>query len=435
MKILIVGSGGREHALGEKIKSSDRKLYFAPGNAGTSEIGENIDIEATDIEKLVEFAKEEEIDYTIVGPEDPLCMGLVDRFQENDLKVFGVNKKASKFESSKTYCKNFLEKYKIKTPAYLKSEDKEEILAYGEKLIKEKGKLVLKRDGLAGGKGVYIIDKLSEFREKVSEILAMDKFLIIEEFIDGFEMSLLSLTDSSTIIPLPTAKDHKKIYDREIGPNTGGMGTYAPNVEAEAFKEKISEDILPKILEGFGKENIDYRGVLFIGFMINESGIYVLEFNVRFGDPETQVVLELIDNDILDLLMKTSSKKLDQVKLKINDKKAVSLVLASEGYPLSYEVSKEITFDEGIKSKIIHAGTKKEEGKILTAGGRVLNILSASDSFDEAIAKVYEDSEKIHFDGKYYRKDIGPSVKRVYVKKKDAYDFESKNLRKKSKIL
>ena len=431
MKILIVGSGGREHALGEKIKSSDRKLYFAPGNAGTSEIGENIDIEATDIEKLVEFAKEEEIDYTIVGPEDPLCMGLVDRFQENDLKVFGVNKKASKFESSKTYCKNFLEKYGIKTAAYLRCEDKEEILAYGEKLIKEKGKLVLKRDGLAGGKGVFIIDKLSEFREKASEILAMDKFLIIEEFIDGFEMSLLALTDSSTIIPLPTAKDHKKIYDREIGPNTGGMGTYAPNVEAEAFKERISEDILPKILEGFNKENIDYRGVLFIGFMINESGIYVLEFNVRFGDPETQVVLELIDNDILDLLMKTSSKKLDQVKLEINDKKAVSLVLASEGYPLSYEVSKEITFDEGIKSKIIHAGTKKDEGKILTAGGRVLNILSVSDSFDEAIARVYEDSEKIHFDGKYYRNDIGPSVKRVYVKKKDAYDFESKNLREK----
>ncbi|ACV29134.1 Phosphoribosylamine--glycine ligase [Anaerococcus prevotii] len=431
MKILIVGSGGREHALGEKIKSSDRKLYFAPGNAGTSEIGENIDIKATDIEKLVEFAKEEEIDYTIVGPEDPLCMGLVDRFQENDLRVFGVNKKASKFESSKSYCKNFLEKYKIKTSAYLRSEDKEEILTYGEKLIKEKGKLVLKRDGLAGGKGVYIIDKISEFREKATEILAMDKFLIIEEFIDGFEMSLLALTDSSTIIPLPTAKDHKKIYDREIGPNTGGMGTYAPNVEAEAFKEKISEDILPKILEGFNKENIDYRGVLFIGFMINESGIYVLEFNVRFGDPETQVVLELIDNDILDLLMKTSSKKLDQVKLEINDKKAVCLVLASEGYPLSYEVSKEIRFDEGIKSKIIHAGTRKEEGKILTAGGRVLNILSVSDSFDDAIARAYEDSEKIHFDGKYYRKDIGPSVKRVYVKKKDAYDFESKNLREK----
>lgn len=431
MKILIVGSGGREHALGEKIKANDRKLYFAPGNSGTSEIGENIDIGATDIEKLVEFAKKEEIDYTIVGPEDPLCMGLVDRFQENDLKVFGVNKKASKFESSKAYCKKFLEKYGIKTPAYLRCEDKDEILAYGEKLINEKGKLVLKRDGLAAGKGVFIIDKISEFKEKVDEILSIDKFVIIEEFVDGFEMSLLVLTDSSTIIPLPTAKDHKKIYDREIGPNTGGMGTYAPNVEAEAFKEKISEEILPKILEGFKKENIDYRGVLFIGFMINESGIYVLEFNVRFGDPETQVVLELIDNDVLDLLMKTSTKNLDQVKLKINDKKAVSLVLASEGYPLSYEVSKEIKFEDGINSKIIHAGTKKEEGKILTASGRVLNVVSVSHSFDEAIAKVYEDAEKIHFDGKYYRKDIGPSVKRVYVKKKDAYDFESKNLREK----
>lgn len=433
MKILIIGSGGREHALGEKLKACDRKLYFAPGNAKTKDIGENIDISAEDIEKLLEFAKKNEIDYTVVGPENPLCLGLVDKFLENGLEIFGVNKKASKFESSKEYTKEFLNKYGIKTAAFHRSDDKKDALSFGKKLLAEKGKLVLKRDGLCGGKGVYIISDKSDLEERLDEVFAKDKFVIIEEFIEGFEMSLLCLTDSKTIIPLPTCKDHKKIYDKEIGPNTGGMGTYAPNIEAEAFKEKISKEILPKILGGFNKENIDYRGVLFIGFMINESGIYVLEFNVRFGDPETQVVLELIDNDILDLLMKTSSKKLDEINLKINDKKALCLVLASEGYPGVYETGKEITFDEGIKSKLIHAGTKENHGKILTAGGRVLNIISVAYSFDEARKRAYEDAQKIYFDGKYYRKDIGPSVKRVYVKKKDQYDFESINLKEKIK--
>ena len=433
MKILIIGSGGREHALGEKLKADDRKLFFAPGNAKTEDIGKNIGIGAEDIDKLVDFAKEERIDYTVVGPENPLCLGIVDKFLENDLEIFGVNKKASKFESSKAFTKEFLNKYGIQTASYLMCTNKKEALAYGEKLLEDKGRLVLKRDGLAGGKGVYIISSKKDFEKRVDEVLAKDGVLIIEEYLEGFEMSLLCLTDSKRIIPLPTSKDHKKIYENEKGPNTGGMGTYAPNIEAEAFKEKIKEEVLPKIIKGFNKENINYRGVLFIGFMINESGIYVLEFNVRFGDPETQVVLELIDNDLLDLLKATSSQKLKDIDLKINNKKALCLVLASEGYPASYETAKEISFDKGVKSKIIHAGTRKDHGKVLTAGGRVLNILAVGDSFDELIKTVYEDAKKIHFEGKYYRKDIGPSVKRVYVRKNDPFDFESIKLKEKIK--
>ena len=431
MNILIIGSGGRESAIAFKIRAEDRKLYFAPGNAGTAEIGENIGIEVDEIDKLVEFAQNKKIDYTIVGPELPLCQGIVDEFEKNGLKIFGVNKKASKFESSKAFTKEFLDKYQIKTAGYLNTDDLKKAMTYGKKLLEENSKLVLKRDGLAAGKGVYIIDNTEDLTKTIEEIFEKDGKIVIEEFIDGFEMSLLCLTDSNTIFPLPTSKDHKKIYEKEQGPNTGGMGTYAPNLEAEAYKEEITKEILPKILGGFKAEGVDYRGVLFIGFMINESGIYVLEFNVRFGDPETQVVLELIDNDILDLLMATSDARLSEIDLKINNKKALCLVLASEGYPNNYESNKEITFEDGINSTIYHAGTKNEGGKIYTAGGRVINLVASADNFDDAIKKAYEDAEKVHFSNKYYRKDIGPSVKRVYVKRKEAFDFESKNLKKK----
>lgn len=431
MNILIIGSGGREHALGKKISKKDRNLFFAPGNGGTAELGKNIDINVDEIDKLVEFAKENSIDYTVVGPELPLSLGIVDEFEKNNLQIFGVNKNAAKFEASKGYTKEFLEKYGIKTAAYIRTESKDEAIQYAKNLLETKGIVVLKRDGLAAGKGVYIIEDKEELEKTITDIFSKDNEIVIEEYIDGFEMSLLCLTDSKEIIPLPTSKDHKRIYDKDLGPNTGGMGTYAPNVEAEAYKEKIAADILPKIVEGFNQENIDYRGVLFIGFMINESGIYVLEFNVRFGDPETQVVLELIDNDILELLMDTSDAKLNEVNLKINDKKATCLVLASEGYPGTYEKNKEISFGEDIESTIYHAGTKVENGKVLTAGGRVLNIVATADSFDKAIEDVYKDAKKIDFDGKYYRKDIGPSVKRVYVRRKDSFDFESQNLKTK----
>ena len=431
MNILIIGSGGREHALGKKIANKDRKIYFAPGNGGTSTIGENINIGVDDIEKLVDFAKNNSIDYTIVGPELPLCQGIVDEFEKNNLKIFGVNKSASKFESSKSFTKEFLNKYDIKTADYLKTNDKDKASSYAKDLLEKNGKVVLKRDGLASGKGVYIIEDFDQLNQTIEDVFTKDNEIIIEEYLDGFEMSLLCLTDSETIIPLPTSKDHKRIYEKDMGSNTGGMGTYSPNIEATIYKDQIKEEILTKILHGLKKENIDYRGVLFIGFMINESGIYVLEFNVRFGDPETQVVLELIDNDLLDLLKATSEKKLKEIDLKTNNKKAVCLVLVSDGYPKDYEVGKEITFEDKINSTIYHAGTKNENGKLFTSGGRVLNIVCAEDNFDKAISKVYEDAKKINFDGKYFRKDIGPSVKRVYVRRKDDYDFESHNLKTK----
>ncbi|MDD7305325.1 MAG: phosphoribosylformylglycinamidine synthase [Peptoniphilaceae bacterium] len=429
MKILIVGSGGREFAIGTKIKNPSRKIYFAPGNGGTETLGENTGIAAEDINELLNFALKNEIDYTIVGPEVPLCKGIVDLFEENGLKIFGPKKEAARFEASKAYTKKFLKKYDIPTADFLQTSDKKEAIDFAEKLLDKDGKVVVKRDGLAAGKGVYIVDNKEDLVEKIEFAIDRDKLVVIEEFLDGFEASMLVLTDSKSMITLPTAKDHKKIYEKEMGPNTGGMGCFAPNIEADCFTERIKKEILGKILYGLKEENIDYRGVLFIGFMINDSGIYVLEFNVRFGDPETQVVLELIDNDLLDVLIRTSEARVDEICLKVNNKKALCLVLASEGYPSSYQKGKEISFKD-TKSKIYHAGTKESGGKILTDGGRVLNIVYAGDNFDQVIEQVYEDAKKIDFEGKYYRKDIGPKVKRVYVRKKDAYDFESKELKK-----
>lgn len=429
MKILIIGSGGREFAIASKIKSSDRELFFAPGNGNTESLGTNIDIGSEDIDALVKFAQDEKIDYTIVGPEAPLCLGLVDLFEEKGLKVFGPNKKAAQFEGSKAFTKKFLDKYGIKTAKYLETESADEAYKFARVLLERDGKLVIKKDGLAAGKGVYIIDDKDSLRDILDNIFASDEKIVVEEYLDGFEMSLLCITDSESIIHLPTAKDHKKIFDKEEGPNTGGMGTYAPNQEADSFLKDIEPE-LEKIVKGFRQEGMDYRGVLFIGFMITDDGPYVLEFNVRFGDPETQVVLELVDNDLLDIMTKTSDRKLKDIDLKINDKKSVCLVLAAGGYPSTYEKGDKISLSDGIKSKIYHAGTSSDGDNFYTNGGRVLNLVSTKDSFDEAIKEVYEDAKKVAFNGVYYRKDIGPSIKRVYVRKKDEYDFESQGTKR-----
>ncbi|MFQ8776014.1 MAG: phosphoribosylformylglycinamidine synthase [Finegoldia magna] len=431
MKILVVGSGGREFALGRKIKSFDenRKVFFAPGNAGTESIGENVDIQADDLQGLLEFAKKNQIDFTVVGPENPLCDGISDLFEENGLKIFGPVKKAAEFENSKSFTKKFLEKYDINTAKYLESKDFDESYDFANKLLEENGKVVVKRDGLAAGKGVCIVDNSDDLKEILQDVLEKDNMVVIEQFLDGFEMSLLCFTDSKTILPLPTAKDHKKIFEREMGANTGGMGTYAPNVEAEVFVDRIKKSVLDKILTGLKEENIDFRGLLFIGFMITDDGIYVLEFNARFGDPETQVVLELIDNDLLDIMMKTSEGKLSDVDLKINDNKALCVVVSAGGYPESYDKGDEITFSD-MDSVVFHAGTKKVDGKIVTNGGRVLNIVNSKKNFDDVIKACYEDIEKVDFKNMYHRTDIGPRVKRVYVRKKDEYDYESKEKKK-----
>lgn len=434
MKILIVGSGAREYALANKLLEGDnsRQLYFATGNGGSLDLGKNIDIEADDIKGLLDFAKDEKIDYTVVGPEAPLCQGIVDEFLQAGLKIFGPKKEAAQFEASKAYTKKFLDKHKIATAAYIETEDYDKALRFSEILLEEKGKVVIKADGLAAGKGVLIAETLEEAESFLEEVIKKNKFnnkkVVIEEFLNGFEMSLICLTDSKKILPLPTSRDHKKIFTGEKGLNTGGMGTYSPNLEAEPFLERIEKEILNPILEGFQKDGIEYRGTLFIGLMISDSNIDVLEFNVRFGDPETQVILERIDNDILELLQATSEGNLEKIDLKVNDKKALCLVLSAGGYPESYEKNKEISIGNGLKSKVYHAGTKIEDGILKTNGGRVLNLVYSDKNFDKVIETIYEDVKKINFEGKHYRKDIGPKVKRVYVRKKDEYDFESKEL-------
>ncbi|RVU53990.1 phosphoribosylformylglycinamidine synthase [Anaerosphaera multitolerans] len=434
MKILIIGSGGREYALAYNILKADskREIYFAPGNGGTKDLGKNIDIAADDIDALLEFALNEAVDYTIVGPEVPLCMGIADKFEEKGLKIFGPKLEGAMFEKSKAFTKDFLKKYNIKSADYLECTDYDKALKFSLELFNKSGRVVIKADGLAAGKGVLIGESEDEIETFLKEVMQEGKFgdkkVVIEEFLDGFEMSLICLCDSKTILPLPTSRDHKKIGSGEVGLNTGGMGTYAPNAEAEAFLDNIKVEILEPVLKGFQAENIDYRGALFIGIMITDEGINVLEFNARFGDPETQSILELIDNDILELLESTLEGKLSEVELKTNNKKALCLVVSAGGYPEDYEKGETIEISKDLKSKVFHAGTKFEDGKLLTNGGRVLNIVHSGEEFDEVISTVYEDVEKINFKDMYYRSDIGPRVKRVYVKKKAEFAYESREL-------
>jgi len=348
MKILIIGSGGREYAIAYNILKSvsNREIYFAPGNGGTEELGKNVNIAADDVDALLNFAISEKIDYTIVGPEVPLCMGIADKFENKGLKIFGPKLEGAMFEKSKAFTKDFLKKYNIKTADYLESENYDEAFKFAKDLFEKSGRVVIKADGLAAGKGVLIAESEEEIAEFLKDVIEAgkygDKKVVVEEFLDGFEMSLICLCDTETILPLPTSRDHKKIGSGEVGLNTGGMGTYAPNAEADAFLDDIKTEILNPILEGFKSEKIDYRGALFIGLMITDEGINVLEFNARFGDPETQSILELIDNDILELLTKNSERRLKEVKLKTNNKKALCLVLSAGGYPENYEKGSEI---------------------------------------------------------------------------------------------
>ncbi|SHH30630.1 phosphoribosylamine--glycine ligase [Anaerosphaera aminiphila DSM 21120] len=434
MKILIIGSGGREYAIAYNILKSvsNREIYFAPGNGGTEELGKNVNIAADDVDALLNFAISEKIDYTIVGPEVPLCMGIADKFESKGLKIFGPKLEGAMFEKSKAFTKDFLKKYNIKTADYLESENYDEAFNFAKDLFEKSGRVVIKADGLAAGKGVLIAESEEEIVEFLKDVIEVgkygDKKVVVEEFLDGFEMSLICLCDTETILPLPTSRDHKKIGSGEVGLNTGGMGTYAPNAEADAFLDDIKAEILNPILEGFKSEKIDYRGALFIGLMITDEGINVLEFNARFGDPETQSILELIDNDILELLTKTSERRLKEVKLKTNNKKALCLVLSAGGYPENYEKGSEITIANDLKAKVFHAGTKLENGKLVTNGGRVLNIVYSSENFDNTIETVYKDVKKVNFKDMYYRTDIGPGVKRVFVRKKDEFAYESREL-------
>lgn len=439
MNILIVGSGAREHAIGYKIHKDDarHKLFFAPGNAGCMQIGTCIDIAATELEKIVNFCKEKAIDFVVIGPEDPLCAGLADLLEKEGIKVFGPTAEAAKLEGSKAYAKDFMIRHKLPTADYKKCTAKEEAIAFAKELrAKNSSKtVVLKADGLCQGKGVVIAqdDKtIEEYAENIfDDKIFGDLPLVVEEFLDGFEISLLCFIDRNSIVPMPSAKDHKKIYEGEQGPNTGGMGTYSPNVQGDIYFREIEEKVMKPFLKGIQEDRIDFRGVIFFGLMVTDEGVKVLEFNTRFGDPETQSIMLRMESDLLSVFQAVSENRLSEADVVFNDKKVISSVLASSGYPGSYPKGCEITGLDQVDDDVVvfHAGTIQKGGKIVTNGGRVLTVCSAQDDFGSAYQKVYSNICKIEFEGKTLRRDIGPLVKRVYVAKKDKYDIESEPLR------
>ena len=414
MKVLIIGSGGREHALAWKVGQSPKvsEIWVAPGNPGISQEAKCIDIKADDIENLLKFAYEHAIDLTIVGPEVPLVNGIVNAFEAHGLRIFGPNRYAAQFEGSKAFSKAFMDKYKIPTARYREfteitsAEDNLHIFGYP---------LVIKADGLAAGKGVVICQNEQEAKEALKDMMADEKFgtagkkVVLEEFLEGIEASVLCFVDSKTILPMSPAQDYKKAYDGDKGLNTGGMGAYSPSVVmTEALEEKINHDILQPFLRGIQNEGIDYRGVLFVGLMLKDGQAKVVEFNCRLGDPETQVVLPRMENDLLEVLEACIDKRLEEVTLKWKDEACIAVVLASSGYPESYETNKVIRGLEALDGVLaFHAGTKLQDQRLVTSGGRVLNITALGENLDKARQAVYKQISKIDFQGMVYRKDIG----------------------------
>ncbi|MBS4538903.1 phosphoribosylamine--glycine ligase [Clostridium sp. D2Q-11] len=417
MNVLVIGSGGREHALIWKLSQSPKinTIYSIPGNSGISEIAKISDIDLSDTEKIIDFVKNNNIELTIVGPEQPLVNGIVDRFNEENLKVFGPNKKASLLEGSKVFSKNFMIKYNIPTAAYKEVKNYQKALEYIEDLNTFHYPLVLKADGLAAGKGVIIAKNKIEAVHGLDSIMKDKIFgdsgnkIIIEEYLDGIEASVLCLCDGNTITPLESVKDYKKAYDNDLGPNTGGMGTYSPNkYYTEEISMKVKSTILDNIIKGFKKEEIEYKGILFIGIMIVEGVPKVLEFNVRFGDPETQALMPRLKTDIVDIIDSVLEGNLDKQDIEWSNKSSICVILASEGYPLKYEKYKEIKGLNSLDNSIgFHSGTINKNGKTYTNGGRVIGITGLGDNIEDAIEIVYKDLEKIKYKGKQYRKDIG----------------------------
>lgn len=421
MKVLVVGSGGREHAIVTSVAKSPRvdKIYCAPGNAGIAAIAECVPIGAMEFDKLVAFAKEKEIDFTIIGMDDPLVGGVVDVFEAAGLKVFGPNKKAAILEGSKAFSKDLMKKYNIPTAAYENFTDPKAALAY---LETAKFPIVLKADGLALGKGVLICNTLEEAKAGVKEIMEDKKFgasgntMVVEEFMTGREVSVLSFVDGKTIKIMSSAQDHKRAKDGDQGLNTGGMGNFSPSPfytkEVDEFCKKY---IYQATVDAMAKEGRPFTGVIFFGLMLTEDGPKVLEYNARFGDPEAQVVLPRMKNDIIDVMEACVDGKLDTIDLQFEDNAAVCVVLASDGYPVSYEKGFEITglqnFDNKEGYYCFHAGTKFDEnGKIVTNGGRVLGVTAKGATLKEARANAYEATEWVNFANKYMRHDIGKAI-------------------------
>lgn len=419
MNILILGSGGREHTFAYKIAQSSKcsKLYVAPGNAGTAEIAENLSLNPIDFAAVGNTALEKDIKMIVVGPEDPLVKGIVDYFANDDrlkdIQIIGPSSRGALLEGSKERAKEFMAMHQIPTAAY--ESFSYESLGAGKNFLETlKPPYVLKADGLAAGKGVLIIDDLEEAKKELENMLsgkfgAASKKVVIEEFLDGIELSVFVLTDGKNYQILPTAKDYKRIGEGDTGLNTGGMGAVSPVPFADAtLMNKIEERIVKPTVNGLVKEEIDYKGFIFIGLIKVGEEPFVIEYNVRMGDPETEVVLPRIKTDLVELFEKTWNVELDQANLEIDERTAATVMTVSGGYPGSYEKGKIISGINEIEDSIVfHAGTKKEGGEILTNGGRVIALTSFGDDYKKALKKSYQSAEKLQFDKIYYRKDIG----------------------------
>ena len=427
MRILVIGSGGREHALVWKIAQSKLadKIFCAPGNGGISKQAECIDIETEDIPALLEFAKREKIDLTVVGPEAPLSAGIVDEFNNYKLRIFGPNKKAAQLEASKVFAKELMAKYNIPSADFKIFDVASEAKQYIDKIGVP---CVIKADGLAQGKGVIVAKTVKEAEQAVISIMQERIFgdagnkVIIEDCLFGEEASIIVLTDSHEVIPLASSQDHKRVFDNDFGPNTGGMGAYSPApVVTEGLFRKILDNIIYRIIQGLVKEGIGYNGVLYAGIMITDEGPKVLEFNVRFGDPETQAILPRLKSDLLEVMLAASEEKLNRVKktggLNWDARTCVCVVCSSGGYPGEYEKGKEILGLEEVEKMqdvvVFHAGTQQlndsttQRPKTVTNGGRVLGVTGLGNTIKEAIEHTYQAVERIHFEGMHYRRDIG----------------------------
>ena len=418
MKVLVIGGGGRESAIVWKLNQSPhvKKIYAAPGNAGMMQVAELINIASTDISALLEFAMNEKIDLTIVGPEDALALGIVDLFEENGLKIFGPRKNAAIIEYSKEFAKAFMKRNNIPTASYEAFEDKDAAYAYIEG---QQWPIVIKADGLAAGKGVYICKDLSEAKDALDDIMELSKFgdagkkIVVEEYLEGVEVSVLAFVDGETVVPMTSAKDHKAIFDGDKGPNTGGMGTIAPNNAYDAATAEICmETIFKPTVTALAREGRAFKGVIFFGLMLTNDGPKVIEYNARLGDPETQVVLPMLESDLFEICMSCCNGTLDKIDMKTeNHGAAVCIILASGGYPGDFQKGFKIKGLDSLEGKddaiVFFAGVKKDGEKLLTNGGRVLGITVLADNVREAAEKAYVYSEKIVFENKYMRKDIG----------------------------
>ena len=414
MKILVVGGGGREHAICWKLSKEANvdKIYCAPGNAGISNVAQCIDIQDSDIENLLKFAKENKIDLTIVGPEIPLVAGIVDKFEKEGLKIFGPNKKCAQLEGSKAFSKDFMIRHNLPTAKYKEYTDLDEAISEIDSFGYP---VVIKADGLAAGKGVVIPENREDAITTLKEMMSDKKFgnagdkIVVEEFLTGIETSILAFVDNDTIVPMVSSKDHKKVFEGETGLNTGGMGTFSPSeIYTEKLAKEVQEKILDKTLEGFKKDNLNYKGILFVGLMITEDGPKILEYNVRFGDPETQSVLFRLDTDLNKIISEILDNNLKNIEINYSKEESICVMLTSGGYPENYEKGKVISGLENLDSDIVvfHSGTKFDNENIVTNGGRVIGITAKGKTVKEAAQKVYENIKKINFEKMHYRKDI-----------------------------